>query len=41
MEEKVAAKEVISPRKRKCIAISLLAALIIISVGGTVFFILN
>jgi membrane protein YqaA with SNARE-associated domain len=41
MEEKVTAKEFISPRKRKYIAIGLLAALIIISVGGTVFFILN
>jgi membrane protein YqaA with SNARE-associated domain len=41
MEEKVATKEVISSRKRKYIAIGLLAALLIISVGGTVFFILN
>jgi membrane protein YqaA with SNARE-associated domain len=41
MEEKVTAKEIISPRKRKYIAIGLLAFLIIISIGGTVFFILN
>lgn len=41
MEEKVTTEEVISSRKRKYIAIGLLAALLIISVGGTVFFILN
>ncbi len=41
MEEKVTTKGVISPRKRKYIAIGLLAALIIISVGGTVFLIFN
>jgi membrane protein YqaA with SNARE-associated domain len=34
-------EETISPRARKYIAITLLAALLIISVGGTVFFILN
>jgi len=33
--------EVLSPRKRKYLAISLLAAIIIISVGGSIFLIFN
>jgi membrane protein YqaA with SNARE-associated domain len=41
MDEKMATEEVLSPRKRKYIAISLLAAVVIISVGGSVFLILN
>jgi membrane protein YqaA with SNARE-associated domain len=41
IDVKMATEETINPRKRKFIAVGLLAALIIISVGGTVFFIVN
>jgi membrane protein YqaA with SNARE-associated domain len=41
MDEKMATEEILSPRKRKYIAISLLAAVVIISVGGSVFLIFN
>jgi membrane protein YqaA with SNARE-associated domain len=41
IDAKMATEETISPRKRKYIAIGLLAALIIISVGGSVYLFLN